>query len=270
MRSIPFMAIALFALVFAAMSSAPLGARQKSGPNPRGGAPAPARAGGALSIDTTLTATSANVSQSGTPVKIQILKWSADEDRNKIVAAFTAPARSGGAPASAAPAATPPAADAAGGDAAAGGGARAAGAGRGGGRGGRGGRDQAPPLTPEQRLAAALAAAPTVGYVWTNDVTGYSIKYAQRLSDKGGQRIILATDRRLGMYNAAWKPTGSATPPDYDFTVIELRLDARGAGEGKTSLTGKVVVDPEAQGLALEDYVGAPVHLRNVKRQTGS
>ena len=68
-------------------------------------------------------------------------------------------------------------------------------------------------------------------------MTGYSIKYAYRtpLPD-GGERIILATDRRLGTHTTGWQPVrrsqrGAVT--DYEFTVIEMRLDAKGFGEGK-------------------------------------
>src|SRR5438876_295176 len=57
-----------------------------------------------------LTAKSANVTESGTPVRINLLRWSTDEERNSLVAAMN-------------PAAPVTAAD-----------------GRGGGRGGRGGR----------------------------------------------------------------------------------------------------------------------------------
>lgn len=116
-------------------------------------------------------------------------------------------------------------------------------------------------------LTAAIAKAPTLGYIWTNDVTGYAIKFAFRTSlPDGGERIILATDRRLGGYSPAWKPAPPATITDYDFTLIELRLDARGSGEGKASLTAKVVVDDEAKGIALDNYAGAPALLQNVKR----
>ena len=39
-----------------------------------------------------LTATSANVSEPGSPVKLRILRWSTDEERNPVVAALTPPA----------------------------------------------------------------------------------------------------------------------------------------------------------------------------------
>ena len=53
---------------------------------------------------------------------------------------------------------------------------------------------------------------------------------------------------------------------DYEFTVIEIRLNAKGSGEGNMSLTTKVVVDAESKTIALDDYATAPAILRNVKR----
>src|SRR5215207_9805888 len=38
-----------------------------------------------------LTATTANVMESGTPVSIRLFRWSTDEERAALVAAFTAP-----------------------------------------------------------------------------------------------------------------------------------------------------------------------------------
>jgi hypothetical protein len=98
-------------------------------------------------------------------------------------------------------------------------------------------------------------------------VTGYSIKYAYHASlPDGGERIVLATDRRLGAYAAAWRPVADTPLTDYEFTLIEIRLDARGSGEGKTSLTTKVIVDSDAKTVALEDYAATPAILQNVRR----
>jgi hypothetical protein len=202
-----------------------------------------------------LTASSANVGEAGTPITIRILRWSTDEERTPLVAALTAPP----------PAATraAPVASSAGVPAEADGG-RPATVGRAG--RGRGARGAAAPLSPVAALTAALGKAPTLGYVWTNGITGYSIKYALRLAlPDGGQRIILATDRRLGAYAPAWTPT-SQTITDYDFTLIEIRLNANGSGEGKTSLTTRVAVDAEAKTIALDDYNQAPVLLQHIAR----
>ena len=215
-----------------------------------------------------LTATSANVSESGTPVSIRILRWSTDEERTPIVAALNPPAPI--------VAAEPRAAVATDGRAARGA-SRGAAAGRG--RAGRGGRGGAPsaPLDPVAALTAAIGKSPTLGYIWTNEVTGYAIKYAYHASlPEGSERIILATDRRLGVYTTAWKPVGTAglgaealaqaAATDYEFTFIEMRLDSKGAGEGKTSLTTKVVLDNDARTIALENYAAAPAILQHVKR----
>ena len=178
----------------------------------------------------TITATSANVAEPGVEVKINILRWSADEQRDQLIAAFKSPP---------APAAKT-------------------------GRGGRGGRGDAP-ADPTVALATAIGKLPTTGYVWTNEPVGYAIKHAYRASTPdGGERIVLATDRLLGGLSPASTLAVPAT--DYQFTLIELRFDRGGGGEGKTSLTTKVVVDEQARTIALENYDAAPATLRNLKR----
>jgi hypothetical protein len=116
-------------------------------------------------------------------------------------------------------------------------------------------------------LTAAIDKAPTIGYIWTRDITGYAIKYAYHGSlPDGGERIVLATNRRLGGYSPAWSPVAGQTVTDYEFTLIEIRLDARGRGEGKTSVTTKVVADNDARTVALENYAATPALLQNVSR----
>jgi len=217
-----------------------------------------------------MTAASANVKESGAPVKIRILRWSTDAEREAFVAALSPP---------------PPAPPGAAGDRGGAAGGGRGGAGRGaagggeaaGGRGGAGrGRGEAvvAPPDPIAALTTALGKAPVLGYIWTSEVTGYSIKYAYRTAlPDGGERIILATDRRLGRHTTAWQP-GAATPSgaegsaetDYEFTLIEMRLDPKGTGEGKASLTTKVIIDNGAKTVALDNYAATPAILRNVKR----
>ena len=134
------------------------------------------------------------------------------------------------------------------------------------GRGARGRGDAAAkPADPISEFTVALAKAPTVGYIWTDEVVGYSIKYAYRIPlPVGGERIILATDRRLGAGTAGWKPT-SGIPTEYDFTVMEIHMDSKGLVEAKTSLTTKVVLDNETKTLALDGYAAAPTIFQNVK-----
>ena len=97
-------------------------------------------------------------------------------------------------------------------------------------------------------------------------MAGYSIKYAVRAAlPTGGERIVLATNRRLGGYTAGWQPLAASPLTDYEFTVIEIRLDSKGSGEGKASLATPVVVDDEARTVALDNYGAAAPILQSVK-----
>jgi hypothetical protein len=127
----------------------------------------------------------------------------------------------------------------------------------------------APRNTPEGALAAALQAATTLGYIWTPESIGYALKYARRIvKPDGSLRIILATERQLGSWGDFWNV--GTDPVAYSFSVVELRLNANGTGEGRTSLIGKIVVDPVDNTIALEDYAAQPVLLKDVKVRSKS
>jgi hypothetical protein len=171
------------------------------------------------------------------PLTIELFRWSTDGERPPLLTALSAPP----APPPAAPA-TPAVGRA--------------------GRAGRGGRGAAPPPSPLARLTTAVKAAPTVGFIWGEGPTGYSIKYAWRFSSPNAQeRVVLVTDRRLGANTTSWPPP-STEAVDAEFTVVEMRLDGKGMGEAKSSLTSKVVVDTTANTLALEGYMDVPVLLK--------
>jgi hypothetical protein len=118
----------------------------------------------------------------------------------------------------------------------------------------------------EKEVATAM---PTFGYVWTSASAGYSIRYAYRITGTdGSQRIILLTDRKLGAWTPdAWKPTTPGTPDENSFSVIELRLNRAGQGEGKTSLTTKVTFEAATKSIALENYAAQPVILKGVTKK---
>jgi hypothetical protein len=200
------------------------------------------------------TATSVNVAEPGTPVRISVRRWSTDGERAPILAALSAPASPApGLPAIAAR--NPNAAEV---------GARGRGAARG--RGGRGRGDVAP-LTPIAAFTAALGRAPTLGYMWTTDITGYAIKYAWHTTlPDGTDRIILASDRRLGAYTNAWKTVAPAPETDYAFTLIELRAGPKGTLEGRTSLTNRIAIDNAAKTVALESWDAASAMLQIARR----
>ena len=121
-------------------------------------------------------------------------------------------------------------------------------------------------------VRAAIEKAPTAGYIWDNGSLGYSLRYAQKLTlPDRGERIIVVTDRPLGSWGReAWKAEGQAAAPGYPFTVVELRLNKQGRGEGKMSLAASVTADADAKTVTLENYAAAPVLIKNVKRAASS
>jgi hypothetical protein len=123
----------------------------------------------------------------------------------------------------------------------------------------------------DKALAEAVQKAPSLGSIWTNENLGYAIRYGYRdVLANGSERVILVTDGRFGSWSGqVWKPLHASDTSDYAFSLIELRLNRTGTGEGKMSLTTKVVVDETGKTLALGDYDAAPILLRPVKRESG-
>jgi hypothetical protein len=157
------------------------------------------------------TATTANVAAPGEPVTIELLKWSTDADRDKLLSVLA--------------------------------------------------------WYGDKEVAGAM---PTFGYLWTGtSATGYSIRYAYKVAAAdGSQRIILLTDRKLGAWTPdTWKPVAAGTPDDRPFSVIELRVNRAGQGEGKASVTTKTVLDAASKSLALDNYAAQPVILKGVAKK---
>lgn len=165
--------------------------------------------------------TTGAVSSVGAELRINVLRWTADEDRGAVLDLITpAPGEVAG-----------------------------------------GGGDE------QER---ALQELQTVGFIWTGGSLGYALKYASRsAAEDGGERIVLLTDRPLGRWdrNGPWTGSGGSGPAAAAFTVVELRLDAEGRGEGKMSVDAAIRFDPPAGTVGLADYASAAVHLENVHRE---
>ena len=115
-----------------------------------------------------------------------------------------------------------------------------------------------------------LMEVPSVGFLWPGaSGVGYSLKYASRLATSdGGERLTFITGRSVGALGGElWRTVDGPNPPVDGYTVIELRLDGDGHGEGKMSLAADVVFDTEAGTVALENYETAPVLLEAVTRE---
>jgi hypothetical protein len=111
-------------------------------------------------------------------------------------------------------------------------------------------------------LLDALRDLPRVGYLRTPDSLAYDLHYARQMpGEAGGRRIVLITDRPIGFWEARNRPRTI----DYPFTLIEMRLNGDGRGEGKLSIATKITLNGDV--LVLEDYANQPVMLNDIRRQ---
>jgi hypothetical protein len=119
----------------------------------------------------------------------------------------------------------------------------------------------------ENKLLDVLQGMPRVGYIRTPDTIGWDLHYAHHVPlPDGGERVVIATDRRIGFWEARNQPRSI----DYPFTVIEMHLNADGEGEGKMSVATRITVDKDTKTVTLENYGTQPVLLQSVRREKHS
>ncbi len=118
---------------------------------------------------------------------------------------------------------------------------------------------------------AATEDSPLVGYLWpSSGGLGFALIYAHRFTAQdGGEHITVVTRRPLGPPGwPPWQATGGTRSMTADdFTVVELRLDSSGNGEGKMSLATEVTFDENVNTVSLANYDAAPILLEDLKRQ---
>jgi hypothetical protein len=91
---------------------------------------------------------------------------------------------------------------------------------------------------------------------------GHDIRYTRQgpLPD-GGRRIVFLTDRYIGFQEARNQPRTI----DYPFTLIEIRVDKEGKGQGKAAVATKISFDKAKKQVELENYSSEPVRLNEVR-----
>jgi hypothetical protein len=114
---------------------------------------------------------------------------------------------------------------------------------------------------PTDKLLRALQKMPKVGYIRTPNTLAWDLRYAhQNPLPDGGRRIVLATDRPIGFWEARNQPRTI----DYPFTIVEIRLDKDDKGEGKILAGTKIYV--ENKQIVLENYGQQPVRFNEIRR----
>ena len=96
-----------------------------------------------------------------------------------------------------------------------------------------------------------------LGRIDATDRIGHDLRYAQQVPlPTGGRHILIAADGPLSF----WDPYTSV---EYPFVVVEIRVDAKGRGEGKLTMVTKVTAFGET--MTFEDYDVMPVKLSSVR-----
>jgi len=115
-----------------------------------------------------------------------------------------------------------------------------------------------------EKLLDVLQDMKHVGYFNTPGNLRWELRFARKTAEpEGGERVVLATDRRISFRESF----SQSRTLDYPFTIIELRLNKDGEGEGMMSLATKIIPDKEANIVTLENWGTQPVQLTHVQRE---
>jgi hypothetical protein len=116
----------------------------------------------------------------------------------------------------------------------------------------------------DKLLKALQKVKPRVGYIRTPNSIGYDLQYAYRfVNSDGTSRVIIGTDRPINFWEASSRPRTI----DYPFTIIEMRLDEKGNGEGRMAVGTKISKSKDGKTIELENYGISPVALNEIKLQ---
>ena len=121
-------------------------------------------------------------------------------------------------------------------------------------------RDKGP-----RALVDALQDTRPVGRIRTPDSIGYDLRYAfHTAGEDGGRRIVIATDRPIGFWEAYDQPR----TVDYPFTIVQMQIGADGRGTGTLSEFTKVLASGD--NIFLENFASAPVMLTDIRSEKDS
>ena len=104
------------------------------------------------------------------------------------------------------------------------------------------------------KFLPALRALPVIGTIEVGE-RKVEVKYVREEKREKGIRLVLVADRPLFFLSDPSK--GKA---GYELTVVDLSLDAKGAGTGTMAGAARVKPTPEG-GVVLDDFAETPVQL---------
>ena len=115
---------------------------------------------------------------------------------------------------------------------------------------------------PAMLLKALQKIKDPAGYIQTPGNVGYPLRFAHQLpTGDGGQRILIATDRPVSFFEA----TNRTVTSDYPYLLVDMRLDAKGEGQGKLLPLARVTSSDDNV-VDIENYASEPVRLTSIRK----
>ena len=112
----------------------------------------------------------------------------------------------------------------------------------------------------DEALLDAVRDTDPVGSIRSTNTLAHELRFAFQVPlPDGARRIIIGTDRRT----AFWETANQARSLDYPFSVIEMRVDAEGRGQGRLIAAGRMTQFGER--VEVENYNVTPVRLMQVR-----
>ena len=116
----------------------------------------------------------------------------------------------------------------------------------------------------EDALLDVVRKLPRAGTLRTPDSVGHPLRYARRSpAGNGGENIVIITDRPMSFSELRYAPPSR----DYPFTVIRLRVNSDGQGQGDLMIATRIMADRATKDIAFENYTAGVVQLQNVRRE---
>jgi hypothetical protein len=113
----------------------------------------------------------------------------------------------------------------------------------------------------DKLLSTLQKIKPRCGYVRTSTSLGWDIFARETDLPGGGRKIVLTSDRPVGM----WEARNDGRSMDYQFSLAQIHIGPDGKGEGKAIPRAQVTFNKEKNTLEIENYEREPVRLNEVK-----
>lgn len=113
-----------------------------------------------------------------------------------------------------------------------------------------------------REVAKSLRGLDKAGYVFMSAQIGYPIRYTREFKmEDGSRQIIMATDRPVSFQEAYTDSMAG----DFDVTIIILKFDKDGKGEGIISIGTELVWEEDNQKIGVTNMSSQPVSVKDLR-----